>query len=136
MDTVEFVKNFLNKHKNSYTHRLITNLQVNPHRFSPACMIIDRCVSWGCSKEGFYYYYFLQVRLLLGLTQALYEDGELTEAKQVLVLTKKVMNYSHTYIDFHCNGSRQISRKFYCIYRNYYNKLYNNLKQLLNEKSC
>ena len=95
MDIYKFIENFLKKHPNSKTNKLLKCLKKEKKEygdleddalasFDRVSKLIDYNVVWINSAEGFYYYQFLHIRLMSGLALKLICDKEFTFARGCL----------------------------------------------------
>lgn len=135
MDIIEFVKRFLKAHKNGETDNILTVLE--RHNLSLMCVIrvIDNALSWSSTNEGFYYFYFLQIRLLLAAALLLYEDKEFDKCCEAIEIGQEIINYSDHYQSLHASRKMPISQTEFWKYRNYYENRFQKISNLLNEKN-
>jgi hypothetical protein len=98
MDIYKFIENFLKKHPNSQTNKLLKCLKNKKKEygdledetfdtltsFNRVAKIIDNSLYWTETVEGFYYYQFLHIRLMSGLALKLICDKKFTFARGCL----------------------------------------------------
>lgn len=136
MDINDFIENFLTSHQNSRTNSLLQRFKLvkNTSSLSSKCSFINQQVVWIREKEGYYYYYFLQVRLAYGIALFLYETGDFINSRECLQKAKMFIRYASTYNpylgDRHKQNLRAFERK-----RTRYVKACDNLSRLLEEKN-
>ena len=136
MDIIEFVKRFLKAHENSKTDKVLTILE--RHDLSLMCVIrvIDNSLSWSSTNEGFYYFYFLQIRLLLAAALLLYEDREFGKCYEAIEIGQEIIRYCDHYESLRASRKMPISQAEFWKYRNYYvDRFQKIIVNLLNEKN-
>lgn len=135
MDIIEFVKSFLKAHKNSETNKILTILEKHNLSLANVIRVIDNSLSWASTNEGFYYFYFLQIRLLLAAALLLYEDRELDKCCEAIEIGQEIIRYSDHYDSLRVSCKMPISQAEYWKYRNYYVNRFQKISNLLNEKN-
>lgn len=130
-----YIKKFINLHQNSITDKLLKNLEVLKNApIDDRCSIINQ-EGWISVAEGYYYCYFLQVRLAYGLAQLMYEREEYKLSRVCLMKADMFLRFCTSY-DYHLEGGTvKIDAKRFQIQRKRYDKAINKLSRLLNEKS-
>lgn len=130
-----YIKKFINLHQNSITDELLKNLEVWKNApIDDRCSIIN-IVDWGSVAEGYYYCYFLQVRLAYGLAQLMYEREEYKLSRVCLMKAVMFLGFCTSYSGYLEGGTVKIDAKKFQIHRKHYDKVINKLSHLLNEKS-
>jgi hypothetical protein len=135
MDINEFIRKFLNFHQNSITDKLLKTLE--DWKNAPLydrCSIINQ-IYWGSVAEGYYYCYFLQIRLAYGVAQRLYEEGEFKDARMCLIKVDRFMDFCDSYHGYLGGGTVKMNRQTFDMRKKHYEKAINKLSHLLNEKS-
>jgi hypothetical protein len=135
MDIIEFVKRFLKAHENSETNKMLTILERHNLYLANVIRVIDNSLSWASTNEGFYYFYFLQIRLLLAAALLLYEDRELDKCCEAIEIGQEIIRYSDHYQSLHASRKMPISQAEFWKYRNYYENRFQKISNLLNEKN-
>lgn len=131
MDIIEFVKSFLKAHKNSETDKMLNVLKMN---YTYAPRVIDNSLSWDSTNEGYYYFYFLQIRLLLATALLLYENMEHGNCWKAIEIGQEIIGYSDNYNRFRTSCKMPITEAEYRRYKNYYINRFQKIADLLNEK--
>jgi len=134
MDINEFIRKFLNFHQNSITDKLLKTLE--DWKNAP---LYDRCsiisqIYWDSVAEGYYYYYFLQVRLAYGMALFLYETSDFINSRACLKKAKMFIRYAPTYDPYLGDRHKQNLRAFEGK-RTRYVKACDNLSRLLEKKN-
>ena len=130
-----YIKKFINLHQNSITDKLLKNLEVLKNApIDDRCSIINQ-EGWNRVAEGYYYCYFLQVRLAYGLAQLMYEREEYKLSHVCLMKAVMFLGFCTSYDNYLKMGTVKIDAKKFQIHRNHYDKAINKLSRLLNEKS-
>ena len=130
-----YIKKFINLHQNSITDILLKNLEVWKNApIDDRCSIINK-VDWSGVAEGYYYCYFLQVRLAYGLAQLMYEREEYKLSRVCLMKATMFLGFCTSYSGYLGNGTVKIDAEKFQIQRKRYDKAINKLSHLLNEKS-
>lgn len=134
MDINEFIRKFLNFHQNSITDKLLETLE--DWKNAPLydrCSIINQ-IDWSSVAEGYYYCYFLQIRLAYGVAQRLYEEGEFKDARMCLKKADGFMDFCSSYNGY-LEGTFKMNTQTFDMRKKHYDKAINKLSHLLNEKS-
>ena len=135
MDINEFIRKFLKFHQNSITDKLLKALEVWKNApLYDRCSIINQ-VNWGSVAEGYYYCYFLQIRLAYGVAQRLYEEGEFKDARMCLKKADEFMGFCLSYSGYLGRGTVKMNTQTFDMRKKHYDKAINKLSHLLNEKS-
>ena len=136
MDINDFIENFLTSHQNSRTNLLLQRFKLlkNTSPLSTKCSIINQEIVWTREKEGYYYYYFLQVRLAYGIALFLYETGDFINSRGCLEIAKRFIRYASSYDPYFGDRHNQNPRAFECKITRYV-KACDNLSRLLEEKN-
>lgn len=130
-----YIKRFINLHQNSVTDKLLKNLDVWKNApIDDRCSIIN-CMDWGSVAEGYYYCYFLQVRLAYGVAQLMYEREEYKLSRVCLMKADMFLGFCPSYSGYLGSGTVKIDAKKFQMQRKRYDKAINKLSHLLNEKS-
>jgi hypothetical protein len=132
MDIIKFVKRFLKAHKNSETDKMLNVLE-RDYTYAPR--VIDSALLWQGTDEGFYYFYFLQIRLLLATALLLYEDGEFDKCWTAIEKGQEIIGYSDVYKGLCVSRKMPITEAEYWRYKNYYKNRFQKIADLLNEKN-
>lgn len=137
MDIRDFIKKFIEQHPNTYTDKMVrrvSSCEVPIYQYR----VIDNMVSWSNTKEGFYYYYFLQLRLALGVAQLFIENNDRDNAVKALTYVSELLrSYSFSFSSAKIKeGNIMISEKEYLTHKSYYKKLFDRLYELIYKKSC
>jgi hypothetical protein len=135
MDIIEFVKRFLKAHKNYETDKILTILKRHNLNFANVIRVIDNSLTWASTNEGFYYFYFLQIRLLLAAALLLYEDREFDKCCEAIEIGQEIIRYSDYYDSLRVSRKMPISQAEYWKYRNYYVNRFQKISNLLTEKN-
>jgi hypothetical protein len=129
-----YIKRFINLHQNSITDELLKNLEVWKNApIDDRCSIINQ-LDWSSVAEGYYYCYFLQVRLAYGLAQLMYEREEYKLSRVCLMKADMFLDFCSSYNGY-LGGTVKIDARGFQIQRKRYDKAINKLSRLLNEKS-
>lgn len=130
-----YIKKFINLHQNSITDELLKNLEVWKNGpIDDRCSIIN-CTDWSSVAEGYYYCYFLQVRLAYGVAQLMYEREEYKLSRVCLMKADMFLGFCRSYSGYLGGGTVKIDAKKFQMHRKRYDKAINKLSHLLNEKS-
>lgn len=130
-----YIKKFINLHQNSITDKLLKNLEVLKNApIDDRCSIINQ-VGWNSVAEGYYYCYFLQVRLAYGLALLMYEREEYKLSHVCLMKAVMFLEFCTSYDNYLKMGTVKIDAKTFQIQRKRYDNAINKLSHLLNEKS-
>ena len=133
MDINKFCIDFLKKNHNSETEHIIQRFK-NKDDVRTKCKIIDTSVSWNRSIEGFFYFYFLQLRFGILLTKYLIRYNNIVCARDCYNITRGIVDYCSGY-DSSKNGSIAISPKRYKAIRHHYERTLGKLYDTINKKS-
>lgn len=130
-----YIKKFINLHQNSITDKLLKNLEVWKNApIDDRCSIINQ-LDWSSTAEGYYYCYFLQIRLAYGVAQLMYEREEYKLSRVCLMKAVGFLDFCSSYNGYLEGGTVKIGAKRFQMHRKRYDKAINKLSHLLNEKS-
>jgi hypothetical protein len=94
------------------------------------CRIVDNTITWSSTYEGFYYFYFLQLRLALVLTLQFYKEHDIEHAKQCFHIFNVVKSYSVYFKDERV-GNTKINKYRYYALKLHYNRLAENIRKAI-----
>lgn len=93
--------------------------------------VINNVVSWANSSEGYYFYYFMQLRLLIFVAYLYLENGNF--AMTLNLLNEFINHYrlcNHFIVELD-KGSRRISKEHFDMLHSLYLKKYNTIREAL-----
>ena len=141
MDIFDYATNFLKIHENSNTKMLLRRLNFLKERsnikVSEIIRIITENINWDSTIEGYYYYYFLQVRFGLAITLFLYKNEEIEESKMAIDETSNLLEYSANFYDWHASRDKtmKMDKHHYLINRAYIKRMHNMFINMLYSKN-
>lgn len=128
MDINNFCVDFINKNVNSQTNTVLFRLERLSSAYEKFGMF--DILYWQSTEEGFYYFYFLQIRFCIQLTKYLFKEKDKVMAKRCLSKAFSILDYSHKW-ERGKNGKVSLTRDRYYDLRFFYEKTLNRLKCLI-----
>jgi hypothetical protein len=122
MDIDKFCIDFFNKNKNSKTFSLV-HAVVNAQSIKDKCRVVDKTVSWLSTSEGFYYFYFLQLRLALKLAIEFYKKDDFANAKVCYDVFRVIYRYTDYGFSLEKIGNTKIGKYRFSALKHHYRKM-------------
>ena len=137
MDINKFIVRFIEKNRNSQTDKILAYFA--EHRgegyLINNCRLFDKAITWAKTDEGFFYFYFLQLRYSILFLKHLYKEGEIGDIRKCFHVARRVLDYCSSYQDDK-NGTVSITPTRYNIMRKFYIETFEKYYMLIFEKSC
>ena len=121
----DIVLSFLETHKCTKSREIINGFKTRPEASGLEAYrycVVDDFVTWDSSTEGYYFYYFLQLRLDVLVIYLYFEHGYPTIVKELLDNFKRHFNLSRNYHNAVDKGTRQVGEKRFKMLHSIYNR--------------
>ena len=121
----DIVLSFLETHKCTKSREIINGFKTRLEASRPEAYrycVVNDFVSWDSSTEGYYFYYFLQLRLDVLVIYLYFERGYPSIVKELLNNFKDHYDLSRNYYDVVDKGIRSVGEKRFKMLHSIYNR--------------
>lgn len=130
----EAIISFLKNHKCSESEWIIKWFKKHAKCYNKYC-VIDSCVSWHHTEEGYLFYYFLQLRLLILAAYLNLENGCVDATRETLSMFLLEYRKCSTFSSSVDVGNRRITSHTFHALRSLYINKYEIIRGILLQKS-